>query len=241
MTKLLENRFFCLMLIVLLLSTNFIPVFAADGDETPDDDKDSADPNEGEVSAEEEKPKLETTIVRAEFECHSPDSHPEEKVLDPKEVNKLKRELQVDGNGFTGERVVTPNQVSKKDRDTLGNPQSAVVVPTGKGKDAILKEVPTEKFSPNEMQQFMNQSGSGPFQVGLSLYDTLRLGRCENLDQMEAAKIGCPLEGKQIELRNSGEGIIADFGRVIDDFGDIFGEGKDFITGSESIPGYSEE
>jgi hypothetical protein len=218
-----------------------MPAFAAEGDDTPGDSNDAADSDEGDTNKEDETPKLETTIVRAEFECHSPDSHPEEKVLDPKEVNRLKQELQVDGNGFAGQKIVVPNQVTNDDRDTLGNPQAAVVVPTGKGKDAVLKEVPTEKFSPNEMQQWMNQAGNGPFQVGLSLYDTLRLGRCENLDQLEAAKIGCPLEGKQIELRNSGEGIIADFGRVIDDFGDIFGEGKDFVTGSESIPGYSEE
>ena len=233
-TEFLEKRLFCLMLVALLLSTNFAPVFAADGDAP-------VDPNAGNASEGGDKPVIETTVVRAEFECRSPDSNPEEKVLDPKEVEKLKQALNVDGKGFVGEKPMAPGQVADKDRKLLGNPQSAVVVPTGKGKEVQLQEVPPEKFSPNEMQQWMNQTVNGPFSIGLSLYDTLRMGRCENLDKMEAAKIGCPMEGKQIELRNSGEGIIAGFGRVTDDFGDIFGEAKDFITRGKSIPGYSEE
>ncbi|MAG22336.1 MAG: hypothetical protein CL943_03485 [Candidatus Diapherotrites archaeon] len=228
---------------------SFVPVFAQ---ETPSDGADAADDGidtldttsvtdpdvEPElVSGEEPKIVLPgTTVQRSSFICHSPDSNPEEKILDPKEVANLKQKLQVDGNGFVGKEI-SSGAPAKSDRDELGNPQSAIVIPTGKDGEATLKEMPTEKFTPDEMEHWLSKFIKGPFAFGLSLNDTVRIGVCKDLPE----GVPCPVADKQLFFRNSGEGIVSDFKLVWKDFKDIFTDTSDFVTGEKTIPEMTKE
>jgi len=238
---LLAKKISCFFLIFLILSLSFYPAFAQEpvvGSMQDEEDEKEADAEA--VAGEDEDLPAEPTVERVSFYCHSPSTNPEEKVLDPKEVEKLKRELNIDGNGFQG-REIPSVEPADEDRETLGNPQAAVVIPTGRGNEAQLKEIPNKKFKPEEMQHFTSKFVKGPFAAGLSLYDTLRVGRCQDPEKMEAAGIPCPVTEGELALRNSGEGIVEDFKLVGKDFKNIYGELKEFVSGEEPVEGLTKE
>ncbi|MEM0360467.1 MAG: hypothetical protein QXK06_03995 [Candidatus Diapherotrites archaeon] len=102
-------------------------------------------------------------------------------------------------------------------RDKLANP--TVVIPLGDDKNTARKvEMADQKFDANEAQHIFNDHISGPYSYGLVLTDTLRVGRCTDLKDQN---IPCPMEGKQLSLRNSGTGFVSDFKPIKEFFGEI--------------------
>jgi len=219
----------CLLMAWLIVSMGISPAFAAEADASPD----GLPINPDDISEEPD-------ITRTGFSCHSPSTHPDKKVLDPNEVAALKEKLQVDGNGFQGDKI-SSGAPANQNRDSLGNPQSAVVIPTGKDGEATLKSIPTKKFLPKEMQHWLNKDIKGPFAFGISLDDTLRVGVCRDIPGLKEEGQLCWVEGKGAEYRNSATGIKGDFKLVGTEFKDMFGDAMESITGEKTIPELSKE
>ncbi|MBN1940863.1 MAG: hypothetical protein JW772_01640, partial [Candidatus Diapherotrites archaeon] len=170
-----------------------------------------------------------TTTETAEFKCMSDISRYPELVLMPHEVEQLKLQLQntdePNGKPFTGQKRSVPGteSVSPGDRGTLENAKA--VLPTGVGQDAVLADMPSQKFDPSEMPG-LDMHNIGPFAMGVSLDDTLRVGRCANL-QSQIDQNSCPITDKRLEFRNSGTGIKGNVSLVWDDLKDWIGVGPE--------------
>ncbi|HLC92704.1 MAG TPA: hypothetical protein VJH23_03280 [archaeon] len=105
--------------------------------------------------------------------------------------------------GFTGNEIA--GQTSKDtDREKL-DANTIVLTKPGDENVAVKGEVPSLKFKPWEISQFLNNSIKGPFSLGVVLDDSLRAGRCESMSSSE-----CGLTGPNLKYRNSGAGIVAD-------------------------------
>ncbi|MCX6802313.1 MAG: hypothetical protein NT067_04340 [Candidatus Diapherotrites archaeon] len=118
-------------------------------------------------------------------------------------------------DGFLG---ATESSGSAADtaREKLANP--TIIIPMGDDKNNALKvDMADQKFDANEAQHIFNDHIKGPYSYGIVLTDTLRVGRCVDLKDNN---IACPMEGKQLSLRNSGTGFKSDFkpiGQFIND------------------------
>jgi len=178
-------------------------------------------------------PSIGAAVKRAEFECRTPGSNPEEKVLHPQEVQKLKRLTEVDSNGF-GINEISSGIGSKPNRKELEN-NLIVQQPDKNNPAALLNQVPGTKIDAGELMHYYNRFTPGPFAFGVSLYDSLRVGRCASLSPAEMEALGCPVEDKGLLYRNSGEGIVSDFKTVWNDVKDIFsGEKQGQFTKEEA-------
>jgi len=192
-------------------------------------DAENAAADEGSAPSAEQ-PEVTTTEKVTQFACMNPSTNPDETVLAPKEVDALKKAIQnLETQGalpFTGKEITTPeadkSTLPLKDREKLENSQ--IIIPTGVGKDAILSNMPNSKFSPGEAP-ILNLKGNGPFAIGISLDDTLRVGRCEDI-ATQIDQNSCTMTDKRMQLRNSGEGITQDFKNVFSDLGDWVGFGE---------------
>ncbi|MCD6478708.1 MAG: hypothetical protein J7L44_02350, partial [Candidatus Diapherotrites archaeon] len=110
--------------------------------------------------------------------------------------------------GFTGSEFRSAlQQDTNKPRDRLEN--STVIIPIDRERGEAQKvELADEKFHLKEALHLANNWIKGPYSFGVVLTDTLRVGRCVEL---EDKNVPCPLSGKQLMLRNSGTGIKSDF------------------------------
>jgi len=116
--------------------------------------------------------------------------------------------LKLLADGFTGSEIKSSvNPDVNKVREKLEN--SAVIIPIDKERGEGQKvELADEKFDLSEAIHLTNDWIHGPYSFGLVLTDTLRIGRCNNL---EDKNIPCPVSERQLMLRNSGTGIVSDF------------------------------
>ncbi len=114
-------------------------------------------------------------------------------------------------------------------REELQNP--TIIIPIDKEEGTAQKiDLASQKFDANEAQHIMNDWIQGPYSYGLVLTDTLRVGRCVNLKDQN---IPCPVEGKQLQYRNSGTGFSSDFKPI----GEFFREAADSIRGTAESAG----
>src|SRR3989338_5358901 len=119
--------------------------------------------------------------------------------LPPNEVQNI---LDLLKNGFTGKEIA--GQTSKDtSRDTLDANELVLTKPDDEN-TAVKGQVPSQKFKPWEISQFLNSYVDGPFSLGVVLEDSLRAGRCEAYSSPE-----CSLTGPNLKYRNSGAGIVA--------------------------------
>lgn len=107
-------------------------------------------------------------------------------------------------DGFVGENISSGEKPPEK-REFLDN--NNIFVPVD-DKTAVKTEVASAKIQPRELQHLVGDSFLGPFAFGLVLDDTVRIGKCEGL---EDKNLPCPVTEKSLQLRNDGEGIVSDF------------------------------
>src|SRR3989344_3886647 len=105
--------------------------------------------------------------------------------------------------GFTGDEIAGQTR-EDKDRERLDS-NTLILTKPGDENVAVKGEVPGEKFDAWELTQFLNNSITGPFSLGVVLEDSLRAGRCETFSSED-----CALTGPSLKYRNSGAGILAD-------------------------------
>ncbi|MBN2067749.1 MAG: hypothetical protein JW744_04740, partial [Candidatus Diapherotrites archaeon] len=194
----------CVFIICLMLNLSFYPGFAEEG-------MPSSTGNATTAPAP-------TAESRTQFNCKTPESNPEEKVLKPEEVLKLKEKTEIESDGINIDKIDTGKGSNPDRADSTVD----MVVQTTDNNSAILNEVPDKKMDLGEVP-WLKKYIQGPFAFGVSLYDTVRIGQCRNLSELEAAERGCPLTDKQLSLRNSGYGISNNFKNVYNDV-------KDFVT-----------
>ncbi len=89
--------------------------------------------------------------------------------------------------------------------------QNQVIIPEEQGKLAVKQEIPNQKIDPEEIAHLLNKYHKGSFTIGILLPDSLRAGRCKDLNS------GCALMGKNLSLRNSGKGIVENYKNVWND------------------------
>jgi len=162
----------------------------------------------------EEESEIEPAVVvepiREEFTCATG----EMSALDTQKFLDLLRD------GFLGGEFAS-GEDDNKPREKIEN--STVIIPLGENEDGVSVgqkvELPNQKFDANEAQHLMNDWIQGPFAYGLVLTDTLRVGRCVGLAD---ENIPCPVEGKNLNLRNSGTGIKSDFTPIMQFFKDAY-------------------
>lgn len=223
----LLQRISCILLVALVLNMSFFP--AAFAGELPSTGTASLAPDP--ITGLETPPvnPLGTgapTLVNeppreASFTCSSPDSNPAKNILLPEEVQKLKQKTEIENPGFEIDNI-NSGRGQNDDRDELEN---NIVIQKADDGSAMANALPNSKMDTGEISQWFNKYFDGPFAFGLSLDDTIRIGQCRNLSGLEARELNCPLTGKELSFRNSGEGITSNFKNVWADVKDmVFGE-----------------
>jgi len=150
----------------------------------------------GENLAEPAAPNVPAQAQRDEFSCN----------LESMSAEDSFNFLELLRDGFIGSEY-TNDSPENDNRDELDN--STLIIPLDSETGAAQKiEIADQKFDANEAQHIMNDWINGAFSYGLVLTDTLRIGRCINLKD---ENIPCPVEGKQLNLRNSGTGFTSYF------------------------------
>jgi len=238
MAREMIEKLACLLLVSLMLNLSISPAFA-EGMPAEDNETNSWDnpdfpaeigtgplsamfaDGEGEIGS----PELVETPKTAEFSCSTPEteSYPGQNVLLPNEVAKLKRKTEVENKGFSVDNI-NSGRGTNEDRDVLEN---SVVIQEKDDGSSIANELPAGKMDLGEISPWFNQFYPGPFAFGVSLSDTIRIGQCRNLSELEASERGCPMQDKQLAFRNSGQGITSDIKLAWSDL-------KDWVT-PESI------
>ena len=91
-------------------------------------------------------------------------------------VNALWEEILT--KGFSADEI-TSDQAANTNRDTLDQNNILLTNPDAKAGDmAIKQEVPSKLMNPLETPTILGQSCYGPYQFGVNLQETLRIGRC---------------------------------------------------------------
>jgi hypothetical protein len=157
--------------------------------------------------------------ARAGFSCS-------QSQLDPNERQRLWDETLK--KGFVGKELGSGTP-AKNFRDSLD--QNNVIIPDEQGKLAVKQQIPNQMIDPEEIAHLLNNYQKGAFTFGILLPDSLRAGRCKDLNS------GCALLGKNLALRNSGKGIVENYVNV---WNDLKTWAK-FDEPGSSVPGLSKE
>lgn len=191
-----QKQLYSLFLIILLLNTVFsISVWA------------QTDPNASPVNPDPDSTeRIDTRDLtgngipnRDGFACSST-------VLDPRERNRFWDETL--RKGFVGKEM-SSGTPPNKDRDSID--QNTLILPDLEGQLAIKQTVPGQKINPEEIVHRLNKFNKGAFAFGLELTDTLRVGKCEDVNT------SCGLVGQSLSYRNSGAGVVANVKNVFND------------------------
>ncbi|MBS3063322.1 MAG: hypothetical protein J4203_05620 [Candidatus Diapherotrites archaeon] len=123
-----------------------------------------------------------------------------------------------------------------KDRDKLDANQLIVTNPSQDENVAVAVKIPTQKVEPMAVGFLLNRTIAGPFAFGLSLQDSVRTARCESLTG------NCAVNAVNLQYRNSGAGVVADFKNVANDFQEFMDGNRHFrnLTAEEddTLRGY---
>ncbi len=185
----------CLLIIVLLLNTTYASTISFQ-------EEDGA-----------EEPEIFEEPLINEFVCEEPKS------LTPEEANNI---LDVVKDGFTGAELDS-GAPANEDREELLNNEVIVVTDDPDGA-AAKAEMPNKKMEPWEMSHILNNRIDGAYAFGVVLEDTLRAGRCNDIDY----NVTCALTGGNLFVRTSGAGIVNNVRNVATDFSKFWKDEEDF-------------
>ncbi len=122
--------------------------------------------------------------------------------------------LELLADGLIGKEIGSGTKPNPN-RELLEQP--TIIVPL-EGDKAAKVELAREKFDVVEMQHLLNDNIYGAYSFGLVLDDTLRVGRCNDL---EDKNLSCPLTEKNLNFRNSGTAFNKEVGKVADFFSNL--------------------
>ncbi|MFH1587107.1 MAG: hypothetical protein ABID38_04580 [Candidatus Diapherotrites archaeon] len=184
----------CLLIIVLLLNTTYASTVSF----------------QAEDSAPEPDAVSETIIDQ--FVCEEPKS------LTPEEANNI---LDVVKGGFNGAELDSGAPAIEDREEMEGN---EVIIVSGDSNSAVKAEMPNKKMEPWEMSHILNNYIDGAYAFGIVLEDTLRAGRCNDIDY----NVSCALTGGNLFVRTSGAGIVNNVKNVATDFSKFWKDEEDF-------------
>jgi hypothetical protein len=117
-------------------------------------------------------------------------------------LEEAKAIMNLTSQGFQGEEI--GDGIDEK-ADGIELDKIDLVGESPDGKSAIKQEAPNKAASADRFSLFTNREFIGPFGIGLILYDTLRVGRCEDKTQES-----CRINGSGLSYRSSGKGFVSD-------------------------------
>lgn len=126
-------------------------------------------------------------------------------------INALWKEILT--KGFSAD-IIKSDQGANNNRSTLD--QNSILLTTSDSKegDLVLKEeIPSKIINPLEVPTLLGQSCTGPYEFGVNLEDTLRIGRCVGKD----ADSQCFLEGIGAYRQNDMTGFFSEVKSVTKD------------------------
>lgn len=123
------------------------------------------------------------------------------------EADKL---VKLAGDGFAGEEISDGREDIADGTNLEG---LELIGPSSDGETAIKQSPPAKAASSDRFSFLSDRTVSGPFGVGVVLDDTLRVGRCDGLEQEE-----CRIYGEGLSLRTSGKGFVTN---VVNVFGSL--------------------
>lgn len=115
------------------------------------------------------------------------------------EANEI---LNLAGDGFAAEKI---DDGSDANSDGTNLDGLEIVGESSDGETALKQAPPTQASDADRYSYFSKRGVNGPFGVGLILDDTLRVGRCKDLEQDE-----CRVYGNGLDFRTSGKGVVSD-------------------------------
>jgi hypothetical protein len=115
------------------------------------------------------------------------------------EANKI---INLAGEGFAGEKIDDGKDSNGVKTDLEG---LELVGESTDGETAVKQAPPTASTDAERFSFFSEREVVGPFGVGMILDDTVRVGRCVDLEQEE-----CRIYGRGLEYRTSGKGVVSD-------------------------------
>ncbi len=101
--------------------------------------------------------------------------------------------------GLVGEEVSAGTPINT-DREKISDSNVLIVPNPSDEESGFKKQIPNQILKPEELAPLQNQRIKGPYAFGLSLFDSLRAAKCVQGGP-------CAVQGEQLQLRNSGEGI----------------------------------
>lgn len=126
-------------------------------------------------------------------------------------VNALWKEILT--KGFSADEI-TSDQGANNNRSSLDQNNILLTNPDAKSGDlAIKQEVPSKLMNPLETPTLLGQSCYGPYQFGVNLKDTLRVGRCTGKDDDSQ----CYLTDPGLYRKNDMTGIVKESTVVVKD------------------------
>lgn len=137
----------------------------------------------------------------------SPDFACSTKSLSREEVDAIHENVLQEGI-VADELGSSAAQTPPEDRKEVEN--ATLVDPGEAGGQVTAFQMPTRMMAPGEIAYLLNRSSTGAFSFGMLLNDSVRAGRCKDLN------MDCPLVAGSLFLRNSGDGIKGDFMNVVD-------------------------
>ncbi|MDO8428690.1 MAG: hypothetical protein Q7S92_05755 [Candidatus Diapherotrites archaeon] len=199
---LLRTKVICFLLLFLILSSLPASVFAQGTGTTG-------------TGTGTTQPVAVNTPVGAQFACRTMPNNPQD----------VQRFMDLLNQGFLGNQIGS-GQPANTNRDTLENSEIFDVIDPKTGK-ALKQEMPDQKFSALELQQWLNSGIKGAYSFGVILEDSLRVGRCPVAESIEDYNaLSCWMDETRLKYRNSGTGIVSDFkplGQTLKDTAKTFG------------------
>jgi hypothetical protein len=133
-----------------------------------------------------------TTPIMAPVSCNVSE-------LSLKEAKAL---MALTSEGFAGKNI---GDGQKKKPDGIEMDKVELVGESTDGKTAVKQVAPNQAAKADRFTLFAKRAIDGPFGIGIVLNDTLRVGRCEDLEQE-----GCRTYGNGLSYRTSGKGFKSD-------------------------------
>lgn len=177
------------------------------------------------VSFADTDPTLSATPVTTSSNSGSTDSVATCSVskLSPTEAKSI---LDLTHNGFDGNAITDGTAAEDGEAKDIGDTE--LIGKELGGNEAVKVNAPQYAVTPDKFSYFDGLSISGPFGIGLIMDDTLRVGRCEGLNQEE-----CRINGNGLSYRTSGTGIVSDFSTAFSSFKETTTKAAAGLTDSE--------
>lgn len=142
--------------------------------------------------------------------------------LTPRESKAI---MDITSDGFDGKILGDGIDTNEEGKKIDG---AQIVGESSDGKNAVTQKPPNEMTDASRFKFFTDRRIQGPWGLGLVLDDTLRVGRCKDLQSQS-----CWINDPGLSIRTSGVGFTSDIKNAIASLGDVSERAKISMTDGE--------